>query len=169
MKKFYLVFGSIAILALGSAAACSSDGTGTGGSGGGGTGGSGTGTATGTGGSGTGTATGTGGGGTGGGGTGGGATCIGCGDYVAAMGAEDVDALCGFVSSDPNTGTFECEVDTSCDLLIDLQTCTCDDVAGCDADCGDNACVGDAASNDCLACITNTCASEFNACTGDVQ
>ena len=168
MRKFYLVFGSIAIIALGSAAACTSDDGGSGGSGGGGDGGSatgtGTGTATGTGGSGTGTATGTGGSGTG---TGGGDACFGCGDYLGddTVALEDV---CGVDSVDGQAGTFTCEAGmNSCSFLVDLQTCTCDP-ATCQADCTD-ACTGGAITNECLGCVTTQCNTEFNACSSDVQ
>jgi hypothetical protein len=161
MRKFYFVFGSIAALALASAAACTSDTDGSGGSGGG-TGGN-TGGNTSTGGN-TGGTTSNGGGGAG---TGGSTSCAGCGDYLTddTVAVED---LCGFVSIDPMTNALECEADSSCSALGDLQVCTCDP-AGCAAECGDNACIGEAESMECLGCVTSTCLDEFNGCSGDVQ
>lgn len=168
MRKFYLVFGSIAIIALGSAAACTSDDGGGGGSGGG-DGGSGTGTGTGTGQGGSGTGQGGSGTGTGmgGGGTGGMAACIGCGTYLNDLsGTVEVADICGVDMIDEQSGTFTCAAGVnSCSFLADLQACTCD-MNNCATECTD-ACMGGDISAACLGCVTNLCNTEFNACTGD--
>ena len=88
--------------------------------------------------------------------------CIGCGDYVGGNG--DLEELCGFVDVDPQ-GMVVCQPGTSCQLLDDLQDCTCSECGG---DCFE-ACNGGELTADCLGCITNDCNSELNACTGDVQ
>ena len=66
------------------------------------------------------------------------------------------------------TSELTCDPDSSCSALGDLQVCTCA-MDACAADCGDNACIGEAETMECLACVTSTCLDEFNACSGDVQ
>ncbi|MEZ4443432.1 MAG: hypothetical protein R3B72_30455 [Polyangiaceae bacterium] len=171
MRKFYLVFGAIAAVAVAGAAACTVESTGSGGGGGSSTGtetGTGTGTNTGTG---TGTTTGT------MTGTGGGmGQCAGCADFILDdTGTVMLEDLCGFQSYNEQTGEFTCDAGSSCASLADLQNCVCVDNCSdvCEFTCTGTGMdvVDDPNANPpvvgCQGCTTNNCAAAFNTCTGD--
>ena len=52
-------------------------------------------------------------------------------------------------------------------LWFAFEACICTD--SCDADCGDNLCSGLEQSDECTACITASCDTEFNECANDVN
>ena len=163
MRNFYLVLGAAAALVIGSAAACSTESE----TGEGGAGGTATGTGTGTG-TNTGTATGT---GTNTGTATGSTACALCSEYATdpTINSED---LCGYQGTDPDTGALMCDAASSCELLADIQACTCtgDSTAGtgCLDLCETNGCAGDAPSTECEDCVYTACVAEVTACVGDL-
>jgi hypothetical protein len=106
-------------------------------------------------------------GGNGGGGVGGGGTCAGCGDYLYA---QSEDEICG---GEVIGGDLFCDEGSSCELLVDLFICACEnDGSGsgaCETECAgtDGLCGGYVPSTGCENCLAAGCAGEFGSCSAD--
>lgn len=153
MKNLFFGIAVLSVFGLASAASCTDETSGDGGAGGTSDGGNGTGA---TGGMGTGGST---------------SSCAGCYAYVEAAlsgTAFDTSTMCGY-EDDPT------DPSSSYGILLALGECTCDPTGG---DCGavcELTCTGAGMDTDpdcgnCqMAAIGAGCASEFNACSADVN
>jgi hypothetical protein len=95
------------------------------------------------------------------GGAGGGTTSTGTGGCDATL------TCAGALDGDPST---LCE-GASAELYDKYYACTCETGGKCFAACGDNACKDGAKTDDCTKCLQASdtgCATEFEACSGDI-